>query len=146
MKFISKAANLNIVLRPGMQAQPLTGTPAIATIFVKFKDGVAEVEQEELVKMMLNHPGFNMDFISADEKGTDPYAHMREHEVEYVTEELIHGQAKRIGTPVRKALPPEIKRMITEEAKAIAKQMLPEMVKAVLESAEVGDTVDALPS
>ena len=137
MKFISKSANLNIILRPGMQAQPLTGTPAKATIFVRFKDGIADVEDEELVKMMMIHDGFERDFVAADEKGTDIYAHQREHEVQYVTEELVHGQAKRIGTPlVKRPMSPEIKKMINDQAISIAKEMLPDMVKAVLESAQ----------
>lgn len=140
MKFISKSSNLNIVLRPGMSAQPLTGTPAVATIFVKFTDGIAEVGDKELIEMMLTHNGFNRDFVSADEKGTDPYVHIRESsEVQYVTEELIHGQTKRTSSPIKKTLPPEIQKMIKEQAMSIAKEMLPTMVEAVLKEATSKD-------
>jgi len=142
MKFISKSGNLNIVLSPGLQAQPLTGTPAKPTIFVRFKDGVADVEQEDLVKMMLAHDGFNRDFISAEDVVEDPYVAARQaNEPQYVTEELIHGQAHRRAAPLpKKPLSPEIKKLITEQATEIAKEMLPGMVEAVLKSAVKKDT------
>lgn len=134
MKFISKNSNLNIVLRPGMSAQPLTGTPAVPTLFVRFKDGIANVEQEELVQMMLNHPGFNNDFIAADDLGTDPYAYLRQDsEPTHVIEEIRFGHpVSRNVPPVKGELPVEIKKMIQEQATAIAKEMLPSMVAATL--------------
>lgn len=134
MKFISKNSNLNIVLRPGMSAQPLTGTPAIPTLFVRFKDGMASVEQEELIQMMLNHPGFNNDFIAADDLGTDPYAYLRQDsEPTHVIEEIKFGHpVSRNVAPVKTELPVEIKKMIQEQATAIAKEMLPSMVAATL--------------
>jgi hypothetical protein len=141
MKFISKASNLNIILRPGVPAQPLTGSPPVPTIFVKFKDGVADVEQEELIDLMLKHPGFDRDFVAADETGSDPYAWARKGgEVEYVTEEITHGQAKRKGNPVKQEMPPAVKEAIKAEAARLAKEMLPDMVKAVLQEASTTAT------
>ena len=48
MRFVSKSINLLVVLRAGLPAQPLTGTPALATVSVRFKDGVADVPEGEL--------------------------------------------------------------------------------------------------
>lgn len=134
MKFISKSANLHIILRPGLQAQPLTGSPAVATISVRFQDGVANVEQENLVGMMMNHPGFNQDFIAADTTGTDPFAYMRQDsEPTHVMTEMKYGHPQgRNVSPVKTKLPPEVLRLVQEQATNIAKQMLPGMVETAL--------------
>jgi len=136
MKFISKNSNLLVVLRAGLSAQPITGTPAKPTISVRFKEGVADVTQQELVDMMLAHPGFNSDFISAEETGIDPYAALRQPvEPAHVVTEL------QFGTPVSRevkggkvGLPPEIQKMIQSAAAEMAKQMLPSMVEATLKN------------
>lgn len=136
MKFISKSSNLLVVLRAGLSAQPITGTPAKPTISVRFKDGVADVQQEDLVELMLAHPAFNSDFISAEDVPGDPYALSRKSsEPDHILTEM------QFGTPVRrevkgekKALPPEIQKMIQEAAAEMAKQMLPSMVESTLKS------------
>lgn len=136
MKFISKSTNLLIVLRPGLSAQPITGTPAKPTISVRFKDGVADVQQEELVQMMLAHPGFNADFISADGAPTDPYAATRQ------SSEPAHTLTElKFGTPISKhteggstQLPPELQKLVSSLAADMAKKMLPSMVESTLKS------------
>ena len=135
MKFISKSSNLLIVLRPGLQAQPLTGTPAKATISVRFKDGVADVQNQELVDMMLAHPGFNSDFISADTVQVDPYAATRQSsEPSHVMTEM------KFGTPVNRVVgkgdtpkfSPEIQKLIQDMAVEMAKKILPSMVESTI--------------
>lgn len=123
-----------IVLRPGLSAQPLTGTPAKPTVSVRFKDGMADVQNEELVTMMLTHPGFNSDFISAEEVLVDPYAGTRQ------STEPAHTMTEiKYGHPVSKEtkggsvqLPPEVQKMVTGMAQEMAKQMLPSMVEHTL--------------
>ena len=135
MKFISKSSNLLIVLRPGLSAQPLTGTPAVPTISVRFKDGVADVQNQELVDMMLKHPGFNSDFISADSVPVDPYAATRQSsEPSHVMTEI------KFGTPVNRIvgkgdntkLSPEVQKLIQDMAVEMAKKMLPSMVESTI--------------
>lgn len=135
MKFISKSTNLLIVLRPGLSAQPITGTPAKPTISVRFKDGIAEVNNQELIDLMLAHPGFNGDFISAESVGgNDPYADTR------VPSEPAHTMTEmQFGTPVKtttvggkKQLPPELKKIVEEMAAKLAEKQLPGMVESVL--------------
>lgn len=134
MKFISKSSNLLIVLRAGLQAQPITGTPARPTVSVRFKDGVAEVQEEELVKLMLAHPGFNGDFISADIDPVDPYAASRQSsEPAHVLTDL------KFGTPIARKIEgggsqmsPELQKMIQSAAAEMAKQMIPGMIKDIL--------------
>ena len=140
MKFISKSSNLLVVLKPGLSAQPITGTPALPTVSVRFKDGMAEVVQDELITMMLNHPGFNSDFISAEDAYGDPYAASREEsEPAHVVTELKHGTpvSRKTHGPKEK-LPDGMQKLVqetaTELAKEMAKDMLPGMVKETLKA------------
>lgn len=137
MKFISKSSNLLIVLRSGIQAQPITGAPATPTISVRFKDGMADVQQEEIIAMMLKHPGFNSDFISAESVSVDPYAVSRQpSEPTHVLTEM------KFGTPVgrsvqggqQKQFSPEIMKLIEGMAAEMASKMLPSMVESTLKS------------
>ena len=131
MKFISKSSNLLIVLKPGMSAQPLTGTPAVPTVSVRFKDGMADVQSQELTDLMLAHPGFNGDFISAEAVPTDPFASMRQQaEPTHVLTEM------KFGTPVARStkgpaanLSPEIMKLVQQMASQMATEMLPGMVE-----------------
>lgn len=135
-KFISKSNNLHIILRPGLQASPLTGTQAKPAISVRFQDGMANVADEELVQMMLNHPGFDSDFISAEDKQADPYAYLRqESEPAHIITDIKFGTPqKSTGTKVKPQMPPEVLKLIQEQAAAIARQMLPSMVTEALKT------------
>ena len=134
MKFVSKSSNLLVVLRPGFQAQPLTGTPAKPTISVRFKDGIADVQQEELVTLMLAHPGYNLDYISAD---MDPYAASRgSSEPTHVLTEMKFGtpvSRKVVGAP-NFQVPPEMTKIVEAMASEMAKKMLPSMLESTLKS------------
>lgn len=136
MKFISKSTNLHIILRPGIQASPLTGTPARPAISVRFQDGMANVADEELVEMMLKHPGFDSDFISAEEIQGDPYAYLRqESEPAHIITDIKFGTPqKAVGSKVKPQMPPEVLKLIQEQATEIAKQMLPSMVTEALKT------------
>lgn len=134
MRFISRNSNLLIVLRPGLSAQPLTGTPAKPTISVRFKEGVAEVENEELIAMMLAHSGYMQDFISVEANGRDPYKGARQQ-----TEPAHEIVGLNYGTPVSreikggsKQLPPELQKIVQDAAVAMAKEMMPGMITEAL--------------
>lgn len=134
MKFISKSSNLLIVLKPGLSAQPITGTPAKPTVSVRFKDGVADVQSQELVDLMVAHPGFNSDFISAEGTVADPFAFTRE------SSEPAHSITEvKFGTPVSKVtkggnpqLSPEIMKLVQQMATKMATDMLPGMVESTI--------------
>lgn len=135
MKFISKSSNLLIVLRPGLPAQPITGTPAKPTVSVRFKDGVADVQNQELIDMMLVHPGFNSDFISAENVSVDPYASTRKSsEPAHVLTEMKYGTPvnRVLGKSENPQLSPEIQKMIQAMAADMAKAMLPSMVESTI--------------
>lgn len=134
MKFVSKSSNLLIVLRPGLSAQPITGTPAKPTVSVRFKDGVADVQSEELVAMMLVHPGYNQDYISAEGVPMDPYALSRQpSEPAHILTDLKHGTPmSRVVKGGNPQLPPEMQKLVQSMAADMARQMLPEMLKSVV--------------
>lgn len=136
MRFVSKNSNLYIVLKPGLPAQPLTGTPATPTVSVRFSDGVVDVTDPDLVKLMLNHPGYNSDYISAEDSAIDPYRFVRTaSEPQHVVTELKFGHPTgRNLSPAVPALSPEVKKLIADQATELAKKMLPDMVKDVLKS------------
>jgi hypothetical protein len=126
-----------IVLRPGIPAQPITGTPAVPTLSVRFQDGMAEVRDQELVDMMTRHPGFKSDFVLIDEgQGSDPFAYFRQPaEPPHAVTEIKYGTPeKRTVVGGKTTIPPELQKLIQEQAVAIAKEMLPGMVKETLQA------------
>jgi len=139
-KFISKNANLRIILRPGLLPEPATGRLAVPSLYVKFENGIANVFKEEDIEMMLKHPGYNLDFIDADEVEKDPYADIRkESEPGHILTEINYGHpGKSIGSPVKAKFTPEQKAFMLESAKAMAmemtKELAPEIAKEMLKS------------
>lgn len=117
-----------------MPAQPITGTPATPALSVRFQDGQADVHDESIVDMMLKHPGFNYDFIAVDDRGTDPYAHVRQsNEPDHVTQEIKYGHVVSRSVPVTKTeLPPEIKKLIAEQATALAQEMVKDQLPGLV--------------
>src|ERR1035437_1342082 len=137
MKFVSKSANLLIVLRAVLSAQPITGTPARETISVRFQDGVAEVHQQELIDMMLAHPGYNSDYIAAE---VDPYAAGRQaSEPAHIMTDLKFGTPmNRVvggGNPIAN-LTPEMQKALQSMAAEMARSMMPAMLKELVSAHE----------
>ena len=140
MKFISKNSNLHIILQPGQQFNPVTQTPPIPALSVRFQNGQADITDEAIVTKMLAHPACNQDFIVVDDVGTDPYAYRRAgSEPQHVTTEIKYGHPiGRSTTPISTPLPPELKKLIAEQATAIATEMvkaqMPELMKEALKA------------
>jgi len=133
MKFISKNVNLRVVLRPGLSAEPLAGRSAIPGIYVKFQNGIAIVNDDDHVKMMMAHPAFNMDFVSAEEN-EDPYKMSRsESEPDHDIHELKYGHVERsLNQKPKFNFPPEIRNQLEEYAKKMAAEMAPKMAMEIL--------------
>jgi hypothetical protein len=117
MKFISKNNRLLIVLQPGLPAEPLTGRQAVPQLSVRFIQGVAEVKDENTIAKMLNHPGFNIDFVCAEENGVDPYKNTRkEVEPAHVVTEMKYGHPeKSFSSPRPMVVSPEVQNFINKE-------------------------------
>lgn len=134
MRFVSKSSNLCVILKAGLPSEPLTGRPAQPTISVRFQDGIAEVRDEELIKLMEAHPGFNMDFIAVDDGSRDPYAHSRaEVEPVHVLTDMKYGSPERRTIGKQKVqLTPEMYAAVQSVAAEMAKEMLPGLLKGAL--------------
>lgn len=134
MQFVSKNSNLRIVLKPGLPANPMIGVPATTGIHVKFNNGIVDVKDEEHIKMMLAHPGFNADFIAVNEQGQDPFAYGREEiEPVHVIQQIKYGHvdgAMRSERPVK--ISPELQAFIDAKAMETARKMVPGMVDDIL--------------
>ena len=143
-----------IVLKPGLSAQPLTGSPPVPTVSVSFKEGVVDVPEGPLTEMMLKNPAFGSDYVSADSvNNVDPFAYGRtEMEPQHVVTELKYGtpQARHVEGGGKAKLPPELAKIVQDAAAEMAKAMLPSMMETMLKtmveqsaSAKVGEKATA---
>lgn len=129
MKFVSKSGNLCITLKPGVEGNRLTGAPTSPGLYVRFKDGMAVINDEEVVRMMKMHPGFKTDFEEIPEEAKDPFASMRrDAEPGHTISEIKHGQTVEItGTKQKLNLSPEMTKALQEMAKGLAMEMTKEL-------------------
>lgn len=130
MKFVSKNPNLRIVLSPGISGEKLTGRLPIGMKSIKFIDGMAEVRNEEFLKMALAHDGFGHDFFELPEEGKDPFAGTRRStEPEHSMMEINYGHpGKEMNPRSPVALSPEHKKILTDMATAMTKEALKDLV------------------
>lgn len=139
MKFVSKSSNLMLVLKPGLPGNHLTGQSPVTGIYVKFSNGMVDVKDDSIVEMMKRHPALNIDFVAVDEasKEEDPYAYYRsDSEPTHVTSEIKYGHVERSTTSAKpKGLPPELAKLIKEQAMSMAKEMVKEMLPDLVKSA-----------
>lgn len=140
MKFVSRNANLRLVLSPGIPAQPLAGIASKAGVYVKFENGIVDVKEETIVKSLLDHPGFGTDFVEVEDAAKDPY-HRTESEPTHVITDLKYGHVE--GRKVSKAArpSPEVEKMIAslgymkkEEVVKMAKEMVAEAIAESLKA------------
>lgn len=149
MKYVSKNSRLNVVLRPGIPANHLTGDPGRRGIYAQFNDGLLITDDPEMDKMLQSHKAFrDGDFVLANESGMDPYAYLRDgqSEPQHVMTEIRYGHpVGRNVSPVKGSYPPEILKMIQDQAIAIAQEMVPklaaDMVKDMLANAAPANAV-----
>jgi len=134
MKFISKNANLRIVLKQGLPAEKLTGRVSVPAVYVKFENGLVTVNDKDKIEMMLAHSGFNSDYIAVEEDGKDPFINTRkESEPEHNITEITHGSIGKSITPKASIqLSQEQRTMMMEMAKKMALTMAPELAKEIL--------------
>lgn len=136
MRFVSKSTNLNVILRPSLPGNPMLGTPATPGLSVRFIDGIVDVKDQDMIDLLISHPGHNQDYISVDDGQRDPYAYNRaESEPDHVITEMQFGQpvARKMGNATVK-LPPEMMKIVQDMATQMVKEMLPGAVQATLEA------------
>lgn len=128
MKFVSKQSNYRITLSPGIPGNALLGNPPKPAIYVKFEDGIANIDDENLVEMMKKHPAFlKGDFIEMSDGTTDPYSATRKSmEPQHNIEIMENGVAKNIT--------PKPLVSFTTEQKKVINEMIADSVKGALAS------------
>lgn len=140
MKFISKSNNLRVVLKHGVPAEPITGRDAVAGVYIKFENGLVNIDDDDIIKMMISHPGFNIDFIAAEEDGKDPYSEQRiESEPQHDLTEIKYGHVGESKKGKRKVLLTKEQKealsgYVMEEAKKIAVKIAPDLAKEIIKS------------
>lgn len=127
IKFVSKQSNYMLVLKPGIEGNRATGTQPIPGIYVKFQAGVVDVEEERIIKMLREHPGYGTDFLEVKDEDKDPYINERvEIEPGHVMSEIEHGSVGKTVKNVSTRMTPQVKKLIEDEAI----KMLPNLLKS----------------
>lgn len=141
MKFISKNANLRVVVEHGMPAEPITGRQAKPGVYVKFQNGVVNIEDKELVRKLLNHPAFNVDFILVEEDQSDPFSNTRKNiEPAHQLVEMKYGAPGKVDGDKTKI---KFSAEQMEVVKALASELAKGMLKNIAKDSDVGEIGDA---
>lgn len=146
MKFVSKLPNFRLVLRPGLPGNRQLGTPSISGIYVRFENGIAKINNQEMIEMMLNHPGCGKDgdnsasFFPIKENESDPFEGKRpEIEPLHTMSNIEHGSVvKTINARKPNVFSTEqmeiVKKMVEERAKEMLAGVLKEANKPIGEN------------
>ena len=133
MKFVSKSNNLRIVLKHGMPAEPITGRASVSGVYIKFENGMVNVEDEATVDLMMKHPGYDSDFICLE--GVDPYKNQRKdsepaHDITEIGPGGVIGKTNS-GKP-NVSLSAAQKDVVRDIAKKMAMEMAPSLAMEML--------------
>lgn len=127
MKFMSKNPRLNIVLRPAIPADPISGRQGIAGLYVLFENHEANIEKQELIDLLLNHIGYERDFFKISEDNIDDLIKKqnlsRVEPAHKITDLSTGRMGESIGDNTLAKITPEMRKLITELASAAAKDM-----------------------
>jgi len=141
MKFFSKISNLSITLRPGIPGDMMLGRPATQGLYLRFQHGVVDVSNPEVVQLALQSPRYKIDFHQfEDETVADPLAAYRKPEAEHDIWEIQHGSVTKSLNPRNTKLPPELQRLIAEEASRLAKEKFLELIEGARAESRMHET------
>lgn len=136
VKFVSKNSNYMVVLRSGIQGNRALGTTAIPGLYVKFLSGVVDVKEEEIVKLLRDHPDCGTHFMEIKPEETDPYEDDRtDSEPQHVTSEVKYGYVQKAKGSVKPRLTPKQKKFVEGEALKMIPKLLkknPDILKNIL--------------
>jgi len=141
--FISKNANLRVVITPGTPAEPLTGRTAVSGVYAKFENGILKVKDEKMAEALQKHPGFKMDFIlSEDEDAKDPYIR-KGVEPEHDITEIKYGHVgKSLNPKSAIKITPETKRALENMATKMAEEKVVKILAKILEKGNDQEKTD----
>lgn len=136
MKYVSKSSNLRIVLEPGIPANQMAGVPGKTGLYIKFRDGIFETDDEKIIEKIETHPAFGSDFIKIEKNESDPYQEFREEsEPIHIHQDIKYGYAE--GKKLSRSnfkIDPKLKKLVDEMAISKAKELLPSMVEETIKT------------
>jgi hypothetical protein len=142
MKFFSKQAVYRLVLDRGIQENKLTGQPPVPGLYILFQDGMANVEDENIIQRLTNHPLYGKDFTSENAEGSEKIKSTSSIEPGHVIQEMKYGTVdKVVSSKPQNAFTPEMMSLLTEMARSMATEMVKTMSKP-----EVSDSAQVTPS
>lgn len=114
-----------------MSAEPLAGKSAVPGLYVRFEDGLATVDDPELIKLMMNHAAYGSDFTKiAEEEEAIWNAKPVNSEPEHSMMNIEYGHPGKEQNPKGPVpLNPELQKYITDLATKIALQIIKEKDK-----------------
>jgi hypothetical protein len=129
MKFVSKASNYCITLKPGIPGSILTGALFNPGLHLRFENGFVTINDPEIIEMAKRSKYFNIDFKEYDENEGDVYSKSRkDFEPAHMITEMQNGfPSKTMSTPVKTKLTSETTLMLQEMAKTMAIEMTKEL-------------------
>lgn len=127
--FVSRNKKLRLILKPSIPAEPLTGRNLVPGEFALFQDSKLTVTNDELAKRIMEHPGFNRDFVLASDPNKDPYASTRGPEVQH---DLINIEYGHIG----KNRNPKPQMQVSPAMQEYLREQTVKMTKAAEDAAE----------
>lgn len=131
-RFMSKNPRLNIVLRPAIPADPISGRQGVPGLYILFENHEATIENQEILELLLKHSGFNRDFFKVSEENVDELLKKQQlnpSEPPHAITDLGYGRiGETIGNkPVK--LNPEMRKLISELATEAAKEQFARYVE-----------------
>jgi len=145
-KYVSKNQNLRLVLKPGISAEPVSGRASIPGVYVKFEQGMLDINEvtadrmglefEKLIEMVERHPSFNAGFDKLKDDEVDPYKNLRKSaEPEHDIVEITHGSIGKSLNPKPKLnLTNDQRKEVSKIAEEMAKKMAPKMAMEILKN------------
>ena len=138
-RFISKSSNYRLVLVQGLPGSREAGTLPRNMVSVVFKDGLLDVpdtDEATIAQLNAKIAAGCTDFIAVDAIAKDPYAATRKSsEPDHEVVSLDHGSvgSRALKPSTTPTMSPEMQKIIMEAAAAMAKEMLPSMIKSTLQ-------------
>lgn len=149
MKFVSKNVNLCVVLKPSIPAEPLAGRTATPGVYARFENGVLSVNDANMVELLKTHPSFNRDFIAVeDAEDAQIHSFLANQNNKEPEHNIINMEYGHPGKSIGRASPPltpELKKVVTDAAVQMAKELTAELTKTTLaEVAKLREELAAL--
>lgn len=143
MKFLSKHSHFRLVLRPSIPENLMAGRVGVPGLNILFQDGMATVNDLDVIKLLLAHPQYNNTFTAVkDEEEAALLAKAPNSEPEHDLSDIEYGHVGAAKNPKKGVnLTPELKKIITDEAVRIAL----EIIKANDAKKEAKDSVEETP-